>query len=332
MRSPFPQNVLVSSAGRRVALLRVLRESLGSARPGAWVGVVDSGFSAPARFVADHFWAVERCTKPGFENTIIQICQAHEIGLIVPTIDTELPVFANCRERLDALGIAVCVSGVATIKVACDKRATSDWLIANRFPTVRQTSPAEALGHMSDWKFPLIAKPHDGSASIGVQRINSEYELEYIANARPDYLIQEMAKGREFTINLFVNRQGKCVCAVPHWRMEVRAGEVSKGITVKDDRLMDLGRSVVEALPDARGPLNVQCFLDEDGTLAIIEINARFGGGYPLAHQAGARFTDWLLAEQEGREIAPFDDWTDDLAMLRYDDSVFVSGSSVTRL
>jgi carbamoyl-phosphate synthase large subunit len=140
-----------------------------------------------------------------------------------------------------------------------------------------------------------------------------------------------MAKGREFTINLFVNRLGKCVCAVPHWRLEVRAGEVSKGVTVKDERLMDLGRRVAEALPDARGALNVQCFLDEDGAIAIIEINARFGGGYPLAHQAGARFTDWLLAEQEGAEIAPYDDWTDDLAMLRYDDAVFVAGAGLAR-
>jgi carbamoyl-phosphate synthase large subunit len=141
--------------------------------------------------------------------------------------------------------------------------------------------------------------------------------------------VQELARGREFTVNLYVNRAGKCVCAVPHWRVEVRAGEVSKGITVKDPRLMELARRVAEALPGARGPLNMQCFLDDDGTIAIIEINARFGGGYPLAHKAGARFTDWLLDEQEGREAGPYDGWTDDLAMLRYDEAVFSTGKAV---
>ena len=62
---------------------------------------------------------------------------------------------------------------------------------------------------------------------------------------------------------------------------------------------------------------------------AMEDCNARFGGGYPLAHRAGARFTDWLLDEMEGKRLSSFDDWTDDLAMLRYDEAVFVPGSSI---
>jgi carbamoyl-phosphate synthase large subunit len=111
--------------------------------------------------------------------------------------------------------------------------------------------------------------------------------------------------------------------------MEVRAGEVSKGITVKDKRLMDLARAVAEALPGAFGPLNIQCFMDDSGKIQIIEINARFGGGYPLAHRAGARFTDWLLDELEGKLPSWSDDWTDDLAMLRYDEAIFVPGNKI---
>jgi carbamoyl-phosphate synthase large subunit len=108
--------------------------------------------------------------------------------------------------------------------------------------------------------------------------------------------------------------------------MEVRSGEVSKGITLKDRRLMDLARSVAEALPGAYGPLNIQCFLDDSGTIRIIEMNARFGGGYPLAHRAGAQFTGWLLDELEGNLPNHYDGWTDDLAMLRFDEAVYVPG------
>jgi carbamoyl-phosphate synthase large subunit len=111
--------------------------------------------------------------------------------------------------------------------------------------------------------------------------------------------------------------------------MEVRGGEVSKGITVKHRGLMDLARSVAEALPGAYGPLNIQCFMDDSGAIRIIEMNARFGGGYPLAHRAGARFTDWLLDELEGKRLRYYDDWADDLAMLRYDEAVFVPGSRI---
>ena len=306
-----------------------MRASVAAKRSGAWVGAVDAGPSAPVRFLVDRFWFVPRCSDPSFGETVFDLCSENGIGLVVPTIDTELPIYARNRDRFADAGTAVCISGERTIAIACDKHATSAWLTANGFPTVRQASPADVLAHPAGWTFPLIAKPHDGSASIGVRKLEGPRDLEYLALSQPSYIVQELARGREFTINLFVNRHGRCVCAVPHWRIEVRAGEVSKGLTVKDERLMDLGRRVVEALPDARGAMNLQCFLDNDGRLAIIEINARFGGGYPLAHNAGARFTDWLLDEQDGLEIEPYEDWTDNLAMLRFDDAVFVDGSSL---
>jgi len=319
-------NVLISSAGRRAGLLQAMRESLTSKRPGAWVGAVDSGTSAPVRFLVENFRRVPRCTDPIYGAALFEICRAEAVGLIIPTIDTELPFYARNRGEFAAAGVTVPISDEAVVAISCDKHATHEWLVANGFPTVRQASPAEALASAREWRWPLIAKPWNGSASIGVRRVESEEQLAAVAESNPDYIVQEMARGREFTINLFVNRKGKCVCAVPHWRMEVRAGEVSKGITVKDSRLMDVACRVAEALPGARGPLNMQCFLDSEGTIAIIEINARFGGGYPLAHRAGAHFTEWLIDEQEGREVGPFDAWTDDLAMLRYDEAVFTTG------
>lgn len=322
-------NVLISSAGRRVGLMRLMRASLEAKRPGAWVGAADCGLSSPASHVAGKFWQVPRCTHPGFADELLRICIENDIGLVVPTIDTELPVFAQCRSRFEAADVTLCVSAPEVVAIAGDKAKTHEWLVGNGFPTVRQASPLEALRQPGEWRWPLIAKPRGGSASIGIQRLNDVEALRRLVETEPHYIVQELARGREFTINLYVSRAGECVCAVPHWRMEVRAGEVSKGVTVKDRRLMDLGCRVAEALPGARGPLNMQCFVDENGGVAIIEINARFGGGYPLAHEAGAHFTDWLLDEMEGRKLSRFDGWTDRLAMLRYDEAVFVAGAKI---
>ena len=75
----------------------------------------------------------------------------------------------------------------------------------------------------------------------------------------------------------------------------------------------------------ARGAL---CFpraiVTDDETCAVFEINARFGGGYPLAHQAGARFTQWLVEEALGLPDTANDDWKSGVTMLRYDDAVFL--------
>jgi carbamoyl-phosphate synthase large subunit len=323
------ENILISSAGRRVGLLACVRDSIASSGVNRAVITIDAGSSAPAIFVADGASRVPRCTDPEFLTTVLRLCAKHGIGLIIPTIDTELVVYAAASEKFAGIGVTVCISDLPAVQICCNKVATHEWLVANGFPTVRQTDLHSALLNPADWPLPLIAKPCNGSASIGMRRIETQLELEALAQTSNGLILQEIAAGREFTVNVYVNRSGECICAVPHWRMEIRAGEVSKGITVKDRRLMDLARAVAEALPGAYGPLNIQCFMEESGTIRIIEINARFGGGYPLAHRAGGRFTDWLLDELDGKGLSYCDDWIDDLAMLRYDEAVFVSGNRV---
>jgi carbamoyl-phosphate synthase large subunit len=59
-----------------------------------------------------------------------------------------------------------------------------------------------------------------------------------------------------------------------------------------------------------------------DDQVQVIELNARFGGGYPVAHQAGANFIRLLIDQVEGQESSSIE-WTDGLAMTRWDDAVF---------
>ena len=90
---------------------------------------------------------------------------------------------------------------------------------------------------------------------------------------------------------------------------------------------MSLLRPSLERLQSACGCLTVQVFLspDQDRLLGI-EINPRFGGGYPLSHDAGAGYPqlmirEWLL----GESLIWQDNWQADLMMLRYDAKVIKS-------
>ncbi len=289
---------------------------------------IDASRSAPALFAAQGA-VIERCSELSYLDSLLAFCKRESIGVVVPTIDTELSIYASAVDHFRAEDVRLCVSAWGTINICGDKSETHRWLIANGFPTVRQADPQEVLQDREGWRFPLIVKPRHGSASIGVVKVESLEQLECVVNGQRDYIVQEVALGREFTINTFVTSGGRCVCAVPHWRLAVRGGEVSKAITVRDSRLIELGKEISERLPGAYGPLNVQCFVSEDGEVKVIEINARFGGGYPLAHKAGARFTSWLLDDLCGHVVSGCDDWTDDLAMLRYDEAVYVSGAEL---
>src|SRR3546814_3233582 len=86
--------------------------------------------------------------------------------------------------------------------------------------------------------------------------------------------------------------------SVPHERIRVRAGEVEKGVTRRLPQLQDLAERIAAALPGPRGALCFQAIVDDNGDASVFEINARFGGGYPLAHRAGAAFGRWLMEER----------------------------------
>jgi carbamoyl-phosphate synthase large subunit len=105
--------------------------------------------------------------------------------------------------------------------------------------------------------------------------------------------------------------------------MEIRAGEVSKGRTERLPALMDVAQRMATVLPRCRGAMCFQAIVSAQGEIAVFEINARFGGGYPLAHAAGATFSRWLLQEAMGAESFASDVWREGVTMLRYDAAVF---------
>lgn len=319
--------VLLSSVGRRSQLIECFRQALGELGVhGRVLGIDASPETAPAAYLVDRCFDVGRCCDPGFVDEVLKIAIEEDVCLIVPSIDTELSVYAANRERFLAQGITVAVSDPETVRIACDKVETHRWLVENGFPTPRQNNPNEVLRSPLQWEFPLILKPRSGSSSVGVITVKSIVALRELAEGRQDLIVQEIARGAEYTVNVLV-QDGRCVCAVPHKRLETRGGEVSKGITVRDERLMQLATKIIERLPGARGALNVQCIVDADGTINVIEINARFGGGFPLANRAGAKFPLWLLEPLLGKPGTATAEWQDGLLMLRYDDAVFIPGA-----
>lgn len=319
--------VLISSIGRRSQFTECFRQALqGLGFEGRILGADASPEYAPAAYLTEAAFSVPRCSDPKFIPSMLELCRREEVKLVVPTIDPELPLYASHRREFEDIGTTVAVSARETVDIAADKAETHRWLLEHGFPALWQAAPEDVMANSSRWQFPVILKPRCGSASIGVQKIWSLSQLERVGRGEPGLLVEEFAQGEEHTINVYVNRSGKCLCAIPHRRVEVRSGEVSKGITRKHAGMIDLAHRIAEALPGAWGALNIQCFLSEDGRIQVTEMNARFGGGYPLAHQAGSDFPTWLLREALGQPVHErFEAWQDGLLMLRHDTAIFVT-------
>jgi carbamoyl-phosphate synthase large subunit len=316
--------VLLSSSGRRVELLELLRSALIDLGVAGRVIAADAVTTSPAAHLADGALLVPRCDDAVYRDALLAAVEQQGIGLIVPTIDTELPVLVSLRADLQAAGAHVLASGPATVAIAGDKHLTAAHLRDHCLPAPRQWSAAQARADAADLPYPVIANPAQGSASIGVNIVNDRAEL--LRGLGEDIIVQELALGREYTVDVWVEG-GRAVCVVPRRRIEVRAGEVIKGVTERRDDVIDLALRTAQSLPDADGPLTIQIMRDDDGAMAVIEINARLGGGYPLSAYAGAPTLRWAIQRALGlpREPVRFD-WEPGVLMLRHDRSVLVHG------
>lgn len=320
----FP--VLVTSAGRRVALMRCLADSVRQLglEPRLIAAEMNPARSSAAR-LADTSGVVSRCTAFGYVDELVSLARAHSAKLLVPTIDTELAVLAANKSRLETAGLHVAVSSPEVVALARDKIAFMRFCESAGATVPATVSAEEFDAGRHGLKFPLIFKPFAGSRSIGISKARSPEEVPTLDRPQ-EYMVQELWHGREFTVNIFVGRDGLLKSAVPHERLEVRDGEVSKGITRKVPVILETATRIGTALGKigAYGPLCFQGILRDDGAFAVFELNARFGGGYPLAHDAGAHFSKWLIEDALGLPSSANDQWKENRLMLRYDDAVFV--------
>lgn len=320
-------NILLTSVGRRVELLKAFRYSMNRANIAGKIIATDLKKSAPAFFVADAAELVPKIGDPNYVEKLLDICDRHQIDLLIPLIDTELSLLSLHRQKFIDRGVTLVVSSVETNEICYSKKQTGAF-----FKSIGVSTPKiYNISEIENRHFPLIAKPDTGSSSVGVYHVRDRTELRFFSNYIQDPIIQELIIGEEYTIDILLDFKGNAISIVPRLRLETRAGEVSKGITTKNPALIAAAKYVVESLPGAIGCITIQCFLQPNGNIVFIEINPRFGGGYPLSYRAGADFPRWLVESYLGNNPkVAIDEWEDGLAMLRYDDAIFVKAHELS--
>ena len=318
------KNILILSAGRRVELVRCFTAARDLLLANAKVFATDLNPSlSSACQVADQSFATPRANAAEFADFIQEIASAHNIGLIIPTIDTELLPLAKIKAKLATQGTHISISDVSFIEQCRDKTQSGGVFeaIGVRYPK------------LMDWDnpiFPAFAKPVSGSSSKGAMLLQDGTRLGELRQASEAYMLMEYIGPpyKEYTVDAYFDLASQLKCFVPRLRLDVRAGEVSKGITLRHG-LYEILKTGLKNWRNVNGCITIQVFYDEvQNDVVGLEINPRFGGGYPLTHQAGAKFVNWLVAETLlGKAPEAFDAWENKLLMLRYDAAVWVKNA-----
>lgn len=317
-------NILITSAGRRVSLVHAFKNEISKIFPQGKVICADMHHDlSSACQTADFCFSVPPVTSSSYIDTLIDISIRNDVKIIIPTIDTELPYLAKSRELFLKKGINCIISDIDLVNTFCDKRKTNAF-----FKSVHIDYPLEY--QKDNLKFPVLIKPFDGSSSKGISVAKAIEDIIPSIRDDPKMMFVEYINPEDFneyTIDLYYTKKSELICLVPRKRIEVRGGEVSKGVTRKN-KIIDFLYERINKIEGLRGCITFQLFLQKEGGKVYgIEVNPRFGGGYPLSYIAGANFPRWILDEYLfDKELAFYDQWESDLLMLRYDAEIIKHG------
>lgn len=319
-------NVLFTCAGRRNYLINYFKEAIGNKGK---IFAADMTLSAPAMVDADIAILVPNIYSPDYIENLKSIVKTHHIKAIISLNDLELPILSKHKNELEACGTKVIVSSENVIDLTFDKLKTFNFLndIGLETPLTYTTiEAAEKALNANEISFPLVVKPRWGSASIGIdfpetlEELHLSYKLQKIKLKKSilntiseqdiDHaiLIQEKIQGTEYGMDIVNDFETNYFGTFAREKYSMRGGETDKAISRIDERYEKLGAKISKHLKHL-GSLDCDIFVTDD-KIYVLELNPRFGGGYPFSHEAGiniaAIYIEWL---QGNKDVSHFNNF-----------------------
>lgn len=329
-------NILFTCAGRRNYLINYCKEALNGKGK---VLATDMSQLAPAMSDADISLLVPSIYSEDYIPNLLSIVKEYDINAIISLNDLELPILAHHKQAFADLGAKIIVSDSSVIDICFDKIKTRDFLASiglntpQTFTNYNQALQAIKEGQLT---FPLVLKPRWGSASIGIEFPESpeEFELAYkllmiklkntiLFEASKNeldaaILIQQKLNGPEYGMDIVNDLDQEYFTTVVRKKLSMRAGETDKAVSVIDQRFSDIGEKISTNLKHI-GNLDCDVF-EQNGELYVLELNPRFGGGYPFSHEAGMNTIQAYLAWLAGEKLeSSFNQYKADLVFSKCD-------------
>lgn len=313
-------NILITSVGRRTYLVDYFKEALNG---DGLVHVANSSDISPAFLAADRSVVTPIIYDDNYIPFLTDYCKKNEINAIISLFDIDLPVLAQNKDRFTEIGVQLVVSDYNVVDICNDKWKSYKFLSENGFNTPKTyltiLETKESLNN-GDIHYPVIIKPRWGIGTMQIFEAEDDVELEvfyekakrgvqrsylkYESNADVDncILIQEKLIGQEYGLDVINNLRGNYITTVAKMKYAMRAGETDCAVTVDNDVLKSTGKMLGEKLRHIAN-LDVDVFLVEDVPY-VLEMNARFGGGYPFTHLSGIHEPKAIVSWLQGEEAA----------------------------
>lgn len=311
-------NILLTTIGRRTYLVRYFQEAL---KGNGSVYVTNSSPMVPAFEIADKAFLSPLTYDDEYIPFLKKVCMDYKVNAIVPVFDLELPILARHRKEFEDIGTKIVVSGEKTVLTCNDKWLSFKFLDEAGIGTPRTFLDIETVKEAidnGDISYPVMIKPRWGMGTMSTYEACDDQELELLCkkvkreifdsylkyessqDKEECVIFQEKLSGQEYGLDIICDLDSHYRSTIVKRKHEMRANETDCAVTVKDDNLKDIGECIAKSFGDMQGPMDVDIIRCGDKDY-VLDLNARFGGGYPFSHIAGAdvprAIVKWLRGE-----------------------------------
>ncbi len=313
-------NILILSAGTRNKIVEYFKRELNGQGK---VIATDCSNLAPAIYDADKYYIVPRITDDNYISIILDICRKENIDTLISLIDPELSLIAKNIELFKQIGVNPIISDYDKVEMCFDKYKMYEFLIENNFRTPKSyINKAAFLEDLERRKiiFPVFVKPVKGSASININKINNNEELDVVWRQADNLMIQEFMDGQEYGADVYIDMISEEPVAIfTKKKIKMRAGETDKSVSFKDEKLFNLIKKFVKKA-GFKGIIDIDIF-EVDGEYYISEVNPRFGGGYLHAYECGVNVPKMITNNINGQENKEqIGNYKENIYMMKYNE------------
>lgn len=287
-------NVLITSVSGKVPLVNAVKEASRKISSKSKVIGGDINEHCIARYFVDGFWKMPLLSEIS-DGDILNFCQENGIGFIIPSRNGELAFWAEKKRVLEQHQVYVMVSDKESVKLCLDKLLFSECLAKHSIGVIPSYEHIDDV----DSEFYVVKERYGaGSKKVGL-KLRKDEARRY-ANDLEHPIFQPYIDGKEYSIDVYMGKNGKAIGAISRTRDVVVNGESQITTTCKHSKLEEICFRIAEII-GLYGHVMFQAFVNDNEEIHIIECNPRFGGASTASIAAGLDSFYWFFSESLGR-------------------------------
>jgi len=297
-------NLLFTCIGKRGYMADYFRAQL---RPGEKIIGTSHTPWTPGFCACDMGLLMPPIASDEYVPAIIDACRTHDVTGLLSFFDPDVVALSNHLDELRAVGVVPLLPAAEAATIGFDKWRTFQTLrdAGSLVPdTTIDLEEARSGLRTGRFRFPLVVKPRTGFGGANVFIAHNDAQLEVFFSYAPGMLVQEFVDGDMYDIEVLSDTTQRVLHVVVWRKFLSRLGETEQAVTVEDPELVELGARLAETV-GLVGPMDVDLFRAKDGGVRVLELNLRFGGGYPVSHLAGADFPEMIVEIWRGGHPEP---------------------------